>query len=537
MKIGHKYTHHTKMFCRASSGRSVGAKLTILLALCLACGSLTLKAQSHWVAFDGVGKLAYGHFQTGDRIADFSSAGYKGGGVALPSVSSKLRIEPSGKDDSSAIQRAIDDVSKLMPVDGFRGAVDLAPGTFHCSGTLSITTSGIVVRGAGSTAQGTSIVMTGDPHVAFRISGKLNQQVVGKPTYVTDSYIPSGATTFHVADASSLHVGDTVLIVKPVTNAWVHMMGMDMLGDRHGKPEHWIHGELSIRRKISAISGNTVALEVPLMDSYDAKYLGITSVTVTKVQVSGQITGVGIESLRIIAPGRSIKLGEPEFDGLKMNDAADSWVESVSFQETTSSVSIDSGTERITVLFTDVVNRVPVIGAAKPFDFSSNGSQILFDRCTGSGDNTFYFATQAEQQGPVVVLHCRFAGNGHIQPHQRWSTGLLVDNCDVPDGGIDMMNRGQMGSGHGWAIGWSVVWNSMAKSFAMNQPPNGANWSIGNRGEEQNPPMPVFDNSKPAPLHPAITESPGIPVKPQSLYLEQLSERLGPSALKNIGYE
>jgi len=34
----------------------------------------------------------------------------------------------------------------------------------------------------------------------------------------------------------------------------------------------------------------------------------------------------------------------------------------------------------------------------------------------------------------------------------------------------------------------------------------------------------------------ATIESPGKPVEPKSLYLEQLAERLGPAALKNIGY-
>jgi len=230
-------------------------------------------------------------------------------------------------------------------------------------------------------------------------------------------------------------------------------------------------------------------------------------------------------------------LGAPEFDGLKMTDAADCWLKSLSFQETTSSVGIDEGTERITVVMTDVVNKTPIIGEAKPFDFEANGQQILFDRITGSGDRTFFFATQARQQGPVVVLHCRFTGDSHIQPHQRWSTGLLIDGCGVPDGGIDLMNRGMMGSGHGWAIGWSVIWNSTSKSFAVNSPPGSANWSIGNRGEETNPPQPARDAGKPVSLHPGIIDSAGTPVKPASLYLEQLSERLGRDALRNIGYQ
>ena len=508
-----------------------------LLTTALLCSVPGLLAQSHWVAPGPDGKLVYAHLQTGDRIADFSSAGYKGGGVALPSVPTKRTVEPSGKDDTAAIQQAVDDVVKMPLVDGFRGAVVLAKGTFHCSGTISITSSGVVLRGAGDEAQGTSIVMTGDPHLAIRIAGKLNQQTEGKSATITDPYVTSGTNTFHVDDASSLHAGDTLLIVKPITPAWVHFMGMDTLGNRGGKPEHWISGSLEVRRRISSISGNTVTLEVPLMDSYDAKYLGTNSVTATKVEVSGQVSEVGVEDLRITAPGRSITLGQPEFDGLKMNDAVDSWVKSLSFQETTSSVSIDRGTERITVVKTDVVNHVPIVGGAKPSDFESNGQQILFDRCTGIGDRTFFFVTQAEQQGPVVLLHCHFTGDSHVQPHQRWSTGLLIDNSDAPEGGIDLMNRGMMGSGHGWAIGWSVIWNCTAKSFATNTPPGAANWSIGNRGEEIDPPQPAFDGAAAVPLHPGIVDSHGTPVKPQSLYLAQLSERLGRSALKNIGYE
>jgi len=70
----------------------------------------------------------------------------------------------------------------------------------------------------------------------------------------------------------------------------------------------------------------------------------------------------------------------------------------------------------------------------------------------------------------------------------------------------------------------------------MNQPPEIANWSIGNRGVEMNPPMSVFDGSMRAPLTSAIVESAGKPVKPQSLYLQQLKERLGAAAVRNMGY-
>jgi hypothetical protein len=158
---------------------------------------------------------------------------------------------------------------------------------------------------------------------------------------------------------------------------------------------------------------------------------------------------------------------------------------------------------------------------------------VLFNRCTITGDNLFFFATGPKVTGPQVLLNCVFRGNGWIQPHQRWATGLLIDGCQVPDGGIDFMNRGAMGSGHGWAIGWAVAWNCEAKSFLNQQPPGAANWVIGGQGAPQKKAQP-FNT---APLLPeGIYDAHGSRVSPASLYLAQLYERLGQQALANTGY-
>jgi hypothetical protein len=103
-------------------------------------------------------------------------------------------------------------------------------------------------------------------------------------------------------------------------------------------------------------------------------------------------------------------------------------------------------------------------------------------------------------QGPNVVLNCVFHGN--VQPHQRWSTGILIDSCQVPEGGIDLMNRGAMGSGHGWTMGWGVAWNNIAKSYVVQMPPGSANWAIGNRGEQALGKMPTFDPGPELPRYP-----------------------------------
>src|SRR5262249_19735588 len=97
-------------------------------------------AASKWIYVGADGKLAYATMPKGDRILDFSYAGYQGGGVAIPHVpASGAALKPSGGDDTAAIQAAIDAVSKLPPdANGHRGAVELASGTFTLAGTLTI---------------------------------------------------------------------------------------------------------------------------------------------------------------------------------------------------------------------------------------------------------------------------------------------------------------------------------------------------------------------------------------------------------------
>jgi hypothetical protein len=511
-----------------------------LFALVLALLSMMAAgagAQSKWVHFGADGRLEYGHSPLGDRIADFSYAGYRGGGIALPVVPTKRKVTPTGGDDSTAIQAAIDEVSKMPMVDGHRGAVELAAGVFHCAQTLKIAASGVVLRGAGAEEKtGTTIVLTDKPHFALQIAGAMKVTLLSGATTIADAYVPSGTRVIHVADASAIRVGDTLQIVKANSPAWLKFMGMDKL-ERADRDEHWIGEDLKVLRRVQAVNGNAVTLEVPLTDDINAKFLGGVPAPVTRVEVSGQIAEIGVENLRIAAPARSIDYREDaEFDGIGMGDAVDSWIANVQLEDTTNSIRIELGTERVTVERVDVQQKLAVTSSAKNFQFSCNGSQVLFDRISGKGDGLFYFATQARQQGPVAVLHCTFEGNGHIQPHQRWSTGLLVDGCELPGGGIDLLDRGTMGSGHGWTIGWSVLWNNTAADFMVQEPPGAANWSIGDRGPHDTRPQPTSGGPKGPPLPLGIIESPGKPVHPASLYLEQLKERLGPAAVKAIGY-
>lgn len=493
-----------------------------------------------WVQVGPDGKLIYARSPRGDRIPDFSSAGYRGGGMALPNVAAIVTVAPSGgPDDTATIQAALDAVAKRTPdANGFRGAVALAPGTFHLAGTLTLNVSGVVLRGAGASgANATMLELTGEPHLAVRVTGELHQRVLQPETTLTDSYVPAGATVIHVEDGSAIHAGSTLLITKPVTPEWVHFMGMDRLS-RDGRQETWLDSDIPVRRRVASVTGNEVTLEVPLTDSFDARFYPGVQPPVKRVDVTGQIAEVGIENLRVVAPARRIAYREDaEFDGIEMNNVVDSWLRSIAFVDTTNSVTIEKGAERLTVVDVDVTQHDTVTSHAKPFDFSVGGAQILLDRVSGKGDQVSYVATQSRSEGPVVVLHCHFEGGGMIEGHQRWSTGLLVDGCSLPGGNLYLRNRGEMGSGHGWSIGWSVLWNNEAGTILVQNPPGAANWSIGDKGEQKSAPMPTpgtKHNGLPD-LPRGVVESAGKHVEPPSLYLQQLKERLGDGAVKAIG--
>jgi len=512
--------------------------ITMLLFQMISANTFS-QYKSKWVYPAKNGRLIYKTTPEGDKIMDFSSAGYMGGGVSLPNVPVVLTVNPSGAIDATkSIQAAIDSVEALPLKNGFRGAVQLAPGTFFCNATITISADGVVLRGSGSGSGGTTIFMNGNKHQAIIISGgkkgsnqdeKISNNNFAK---ISDSYVPSGVSTFTVNDVTPLAIGDRIAILRPVTDKWVHLMEMDNL-TRDGKPQTWITGsrrEIS-ERKITGISGNKITINIPLSDSYNAHYLDPSGTIVKKISASHRISQVGIENLHIQCAPLEVDYGHAPYSGIRI-EGDNCWVKDVYFEETMNTTTLAGN--HITMQQVRIKHTYPNLGASKPTDFSIEGSGNLIDRCEVTGGNTYFVWTGSLITGPNVILNSIFRGHGsRIQPHQRWSTGLLVDNCVVPDGGIDFMNRGVAGSGHGWTMAWAVAWNCIAKTYIIQNPPGAANWAIGCKGTREQTAR-LFDSSPI--LGEGTFDSHGMPVAPQSLYLAQLAERLGRAALENIGY-
>jgi len=441
----------------------------------------------------------------------------------------KMEIAPSGGDDTAAIQAAIDQVSALSLAQGFRGTVLLSPGVFLCSEPITLSQDGVVLRGSGSGKDGTLIEMTGLPHVALCVAGpdvSFSEESKTSGFSVADAYVPAGAQSVSVKDAKGLVAGDTILIRWLRTEKWIHFMGMDTLVRRE-KQQTWIKSDspFTIERKILALDGNRITLDVPLTDAIDARFLDGHPAEVIKTSPPKRLARCGIESLQINSAPHKGMLTAGKNIASEYKNCEDCWFRDIVMHETLNNVHVDAASRRITITGAHAYHSSTVEqGAGYPADIGIRGSQVLVDRCSSYGSGGFYVSTLNATASLNVVLNCTFEGTGSIMPHMHWSTGLLIDSCRLPEGRIDLINRGTSGSGHGWSIGWGVAWNCIAKNLQVQIPPGALNLAIGCRGE----PYKTFSKE--------AFFSHGKPVIPASLYLAQLRERLGDAAVKNIGY-
>jgi hypothetical protein len=502
--------------------------------------AMDAQGRSMWVYPDANGRLQYTTDARGNRIMDFSHAGYKGGGVRIPDVRVARSVKPVPGDNTAHIQAAIDDVSKLpLDANGYRGTVLLDRGSYDIAGTLRIVAGGVVLRGSGSGESGTVLRAAGAPHRIFIVGGTGTWQLDATRATVTDSYVPAGASTVTVDSAAGLRVGDHVVIQRAATDAWIRFMNMDTL-TRDGKPQTWLKAGTIIThdRTIKSIDGNRVAFDAPLADSFDAAYLNPPGTIVANYSFPGRIEQVGIESLRVVVPAQDKPISEAQFTLLSMNAVLDGWVRDVVSVDTHNSTTFGSTVRRVTIDGVHIQHTLPFTAPAAPADFAISGTQILLDRSSVTGQGVWPVVTQVGVMGPNVILNFKSTTAG-VAPHQRWAAGLLVDSSEFTGGtdlrpNIAFSNREHAGSGHGWSVGWAVAWNVKAEVLLVQQPPGAKNWCIGCTGRFT--PILWHKGSIPIPESPSEThESPGVPVTPASLYLSQLRDRLGEQALRNIG--
>lgn len=464
------------------------------------------------VAEDGT--LVYATDELGNRIPDFSHCGYSGANRDIPDLPVAIRVGPGESDDGPRIQAAIDRVGKLPPNEhGFRGAVLLMPGQFEVAGQLRISQSGIVIRGSGAGPNGTTIVATGtDRRPLIRICGTDEIQLDHEMRHqVVDDYVPVGATKLKLDSTAGLRVGDTVLVVRPSTAAWIKALKADTF------PIVWKPGTRDIRwdRVVTAIDANSVTVDAPITTAIERQYGGAV---VHRYEWPGRLSQVGVEDVRL----ESSYAGDHPHDedhawfGVVMENAQNAWVRRVELRHFAGgAVALWESTKWVTI--DDCIAAAPIseIGGQRRRAFFTSGQLTLFLRCW-SEDGQRDFAIGHCAAGPNAFVNCYAAqALGDSGPIESWASGVLYDNVRIDGAGLNLTNRWNAPPSAGWSAANCVLWQCRASTMDVSRPPTANNWAIG--------PWAHYSGD-------GTFDSPSDFVRPLSLYHSQLRERRGAAA-------
>jgi len=485
-----------------------------LAALLLALPAVLLGVQSPPVVRAQAGKLDYVAAANGDRLPDFSAAGYAGGGTALPRVPAVIAVSPQAGDATAAIQAALDDVARREPdAHGFRGAVLLLPGRYELSGRLAIRAGGVVLRGAG---EQTVLVAAGTDRRALIAARGKERGETGHVRVVTDERAPVGATKLTLDDARGLAAGDIVRITRPTTPAWVHALGMDVAPGR--QQFAWKPAAMSVRwtRTIAAVEGQVVTLDAPITTALEKKFGGAT---LAALGAPGPLRQIGVENLRCeSAFDAANPLDEQHaWEAVFFEHVEDGWIANVTAAHFAGSAfNLGPGSRRVTVQDCASVAPVSELGGYRRHTFHTSGEQTLFLRCRAEdGRNDFTVGYLAG--GPNVFLECRAErSRGFSGSVGSWASGILFDNVTLDGGTLELNNRETWNQGVGWAAANSMLWQCSAPVVICRQPPTAQNWADGVWGQF------VGDGH-----WSQVNEF----IKPESLYRAQLEARLGLAAL------
>ena len=505
------------------------------------------------------GRLVYKPYtDRGDTIPDWSYCGYRSNEEPIPAVPTVVTLKPLpgepgkqekmayafGPDSSEQIQNALNDIAAREPdANGLRGAVLLSKGTYYVAKTLRVR-GGVVLRGEGGGEDGT-VLIYGPAGTGIEVGGTKvatgtpadGGKPAGTSSVITDDYVPTGSMKVTVEDASKFKPGDLVDVQKTPNQAWIDTLGMGSItskrGDRKGKPWQPHQYKCVQFRHIVAVNGNTLTLNAPLTQTLAKRHGG--GVVILGNDKTREFN-CGVESLRIVSNYdttivNDAKAGEryPADEkntlqtGVLITNCIDGWVRNITVMHANfSGVQCGRGSYRTTVRDCKCLAMVSVIRGGKRYPFSNSDAVMsLFFNCfaeTGRHD----FAGGSRDTGPNAYVMCRAEKSNLVTgPHQRWGTGYLFDNIVIegnPHSGLEAINRGAGGSGHGWAGATTVFWNCTANSaHVMNPPTPEQNFVIGFTGGQ------ISGDGH--------VESPDKHVEPQCLFLQQLKERLGDKAV------
>lgn len=428
------------------------------------------------------GTLIYHPDTLGNRIIDFSYTGYQASAVPIPDdIPVKVTVPLRSGDATNAIQSAIDYVSKLaVQPSGFRGIVLLQPGIYHIKGSLTIRSSGVLLRGAGQNEGGTTLLGEGTQRTPLiRVQGK-KDSINFSPVEVAGNYIAVNARFLPLSRPSDFKKGDQVVIHRPCTDSWIDRLGTRTFGG-DVSALGWKSGAEDIfwSRTVTNVTASGIELDAPLTTALDKRYGGAT---VRKFSWPGRISRVGIENLHLVSAFDSTREKDEDhrWMAIVVNNAIDGWIRRVNFQYFAgSAVSLLEGAQRFTVEDCQATDPVSEIGGQRRYVFSTTGQQNLFQRLY-SEQGYHDFSVGFCAAGPNAFVQCQGEGSfSYSGSVNSWASGVLFDLVRLDGQTLAFTNLGQDEQGAGWNAANSLLWNCYASRVNLSRPPTAQNYAYG----------------------------------------------------------
>ena len=446
---------------------------------------------------------------------DYSYCGYHRSEQAIPAIKAITYVTPSGQDDATLIQQAIDWVSSQKPdkQTGLRGAVLLGEGTFTISEPLRIRTSGVVLRGSGRDK--TILRKTGcDRGATIYIEG--THDVVVKDTLDVSDVQPGALNLSLITHHLSLQQGQRLAVLRPSTQEWIDYLNCASFGG--GKRMGywaWHPGDIDLQwhRMIEAVNGNQITLDAPITCSIERRWGGAKAIV---YENQGLVAECGVENLSLESDyDHARPLDEDHcWDGVYVAEAENCWVRMVNFRHFAgSAVVIQKSAQQITVEDCQSLQPVSEIGGYRRRTFLTFGEMTLFQRCYSEhGINDFAVGHTAA--GPNAFVQCEsFESFGPSGAIGSWAPGILFDIVNIDGNDIVFKNWELEKFGAGWSTANSTMWQSTASGLFCYSPDTlNRNISHGCWGQIQG-------NGE----YTQMNEH----VKPYSLFALQLEKRLG----------
>ena len=463
--------------------------------------------------------------EKGNIIPDFSNIGYMGSEQEIPDIKVVETIEaPASGDATRLIQEAIDRVAaRSVGPDGFKGAVLLKKGRYNISGTLLLQSSGVVLRGEGENSEtGTVLIASG---TGKRALVRMEGTGVSTPNSTTalnikDNYVPVGQFWVRVLNPTAFREGDNVTIYRPGTAQWISDIKMDQIPPRSdgGVVGQWdpVSYDLSYERRITHISNDTLHFDNPIMMAMETRY---NRGAVFKSSFTGRISHCGIENMLMESEYISDEDKEHALYAIEFTKVEHSWARNITSKYFVNGLAnLITGTRFVTVKDSKCLDPKSVLTGGRRYPFCMIQAQqcLVIDCEATEARHTCSTGTKGVGPNAFVKIKTRNT-HGDVGPHQRWNVGTLYDSVDT-DGQINVLDRGSMGSGQGWAGANQIFWNCIGSRICIQSPWDSAkNYGIGCKGTKYKGPY----ADRPEGIY--IRENQ--PVIPASLFEAQLELR------------